>query len=252
MIKDNLNRFIAKHSVYLFIHTALALASILVIIFWKSNAIAINIACSILASAIVGFITVLFLAQEDEERKVTRDWGLGSIYSSRSDMNADCAQDLSRAKEHIDYIGFGFHSLREMKTDVIKEKLAAGVKIRFLVMSPESPYIAVREKEEDVSPDSIKKTIEDLEDWVIELNKDSRKNHIELKYYNSLPLDYYNRIDNVVYMGPYWYGKTSQHTVSYRFKGDSNGYDLYTKYFEDLWNNGKLAKDALSKRVKRK
>lgn len=252
MIKDKLNRFMAKHSVYLFIHTVLALASILVIIFWESNAIAVNIACSILASAIVGFITVLFLAQEDEERKVTRDWGLGSIYPSRSDMNTDCAQDLSKAKDRIDYIGFGFSSLREMKTDVIKEKLVAGVKIRFLVMDPNSPYLAEREKEERVSPDGIKKTIEDLEGWVRELNKDSRKNHIELRYYNSLPLDYYNRIDNVVYMGPYWYGKASQHTVSYKFTSGSEGYNLYTEYFDKLWKDTALTRDPLSKKAKRK
>lgn len=75
MIKNRLSRFIAKHSIYLFTHTALALGSVLAIIFWKDNAMAVNIACSILASSIVGFITVLFLAQEDEERKVTKDWG---------------------------------------------------------------------------------------------------------------------------------------------------------------------------------
>lgn len=149
-----------------------------------------------------------------------RTGGLGNIYPSRSDM----------------------------KADIIKEKLAAGVKIRFLVMDPNSPYLKEREREERVLCDSIKRTIEDLEDWIRKLNKENRKNNIQLKYYNALPLDYYNRIDNVVYMGPYWYGRTSQYTVSYRFKGDSEGFSLYAKYFEELWNNKDLTVDALSRK----
>ncbi len=248
MTKNRLKQFVKNRGPYLTVQLAMVVISLVAIIFWKDNAVALSIACSILASAIVGLFTVSFLYQEEEDREVIKRWGLTNIYRSRDVMNTDCDKDLRKAREHIDYVGFGFRSLRDMESDTIRERLAAGAKIRFLVMSPDCPYLEEREKEEKCSPGEIKKSIHDLENWVRELNKENKKNNIQLRYYNTLPLDYYNRIDNVVYMGPYWYNKTSQHTVSYKFIAGSEGYNLYTDYFDDLWEDKELTVDALGRR----
>ena len=247
-----IKQFIRKQSSYTVVQLLMTVAAVLCIFFGKDNAVILSIACSVLASAIVGLFTVFFLFQEDENKEIVKHWGLTNIYRSRSEMNKDCDVDLNKAREHVDYVGFGFRSLRDTKDDDVRQKVSQGVKFRFLVMDPESPFLKEREKEESCAPDEIRKSIKDLEKWVRNINEKNRDNPVELKYYSSLPLDYYNRIDNVVYMGPYWYGKTSQHTVSYKFTADSEGFNLYTEYFEKLWKDSDLSRDALISPKKRK
>ncbi len=184
--------------------------------------------------------------------EIINRWGMTNIYRSRSEMNADCSKDLDKALEHIDYIGFGFRSLMDSKSKIIEEKAVAGVKIRFLVMDPESPYLKKREAIEKSSEGSIKQSIYNLEKWIRHLREISKNpSNIQLRYYDSFPLDFYNRIDDAIYMGPYWFGKTSQQTVSYRFQAKSEGYNLYTEYFNDLWDSTDLkTRDALARRNK--
>lgn len=244
-MKFEIKNIVKKLGSYLFVEVTLALIA-LVFIFLSKNNIMVNVACSILASSIVAiFTTVLIYQQDEKDKEVVNKWGMTNIYETRSKMNEDCDVDLKKAREHIDYIGFGFRSLREGKSKELREKALNGVKIRFLVMNPDSPYLKERDIAEETTVGETRNSILKLEDWVKETNNSIKtKTPIELKFYNALPLDYYNRIDNVVYMGPYWYGRVSQRTVSYKFTGDSLGYKLYADYFEELWNNDKLTMRA--------
>ena len=65
---------------------------------------------------------------------------------------------------------------------------------------------------------------------------------IIIKYYDAMPLDFYWRIDDVLYTGPYWFGTASQQTVTYKFSKGGRGFSLYSNYFEDLWNNSTLTR----------
>ncbi len=245
-MKLRIKEIVKKLGSYLFVEVALALIALIGILLSK-NSIVINIACSILASSIVAILTTVLIYQQDErEKEVVHKWGMTNIYETRAIMNKACDEELFKAREHIDYIGFGFRSLREMRTKELTEKALNGVKIRFLVMNPDCPYLSERDKAEKATKNETRNSILALDDWVKEINSSSikTKTPIELKFYNALPLDYYNRIDNVVYMGPYWYGRDSQRTISYKFTGDSLGFKIYTDYFESLWNNDKLTMRA--------
>lgn len=61
--------------------------------------------------------------------------------------------------------------------------------------------------------------------------------NVQVKYYNSLPEDFYFRVDDHVFIGPYLYGISSQQTISYEFKGAAKGASYYKDYFEHLWND---------------
>lgn len=251
-IKDIFDNLIHKHSLSA-LFDALMFASGLVLCFaFTDNPVMLNIGCSIIASSVIGFASLLFFSKKEYSDEIINRWGMTNIYRSRSEMNADCSKDLDKALEHIDYIGFGFRSLMDSKSKIIEEKAVAGVKIRFLVMDPESPYLKKREAIEKSSEGSIKQSIYNLEKWIRHLREISKNpSNIQLRYYDSFPLDFYNRIDDAVYMGPYWFGKTSQQTVSYRFQAKSEGYNLYTEYFNDLWDSTDLkTRDALARRNK--
>lgn len=169
-------------------------------------------------------------------------WGLIGIYKTRAEMNISCDKNMKHLKNRLDIIAFGLKSFRDSKTSEILEKVKTGLRIRILTIHPESIFLKQREMDEHVNEGDIKNTIYNLIDWVNELkyiaeysNKD--KSNIEIKFYDTLPLDFYFREDDYIYTGAYVYGEKSQSTLSFEYKSDSKGYAHYTKYFKKLWND---------------
>lgn len=113
-----------------------------------------------------------------------------------------------------------------------------GVNFRLLVMNPESDFMKAREKEEG---NEIKNSINDLVNWANQLNLKSKKGKIIVKGYDAMTLDFYWRVDDDIYIGPYWYGYKSSDTVTYKFNSRGKGFRLYTDYFESLWENQELS-----------
>ena len=72
-----------------------------------------------------------------------------------------------------------------------------------------------------------------------------------------MTLDFYWRVDDVIYIGPYWYGVESQQTITYKYLAGGKGFTQYSEYFETLWNNTDLCRpltqltEATSRRRKR-
>ena len=40
-----------------------------------------------------------------------------------------------------------------------------------------------------------------------------------------------------------FWGEISQQTITYKFRSNSEGYDYYKRYFDELWNNKEFAKE---------
>ena len=112
------------------------------------------------------------------------------------------------------------------------------MKIRFVTLHPDSEYVKQREKDEKEAPGQIRHTILNLQEWIEDLQKIAPKpENIQVKYYDSLPEDFYFRVDDHVFIGPYLYGISSQQTISYEFKSPAKGALYYRNYFERLWND---------------
>lgn len=198
--------------------------------------IAENLACSLLASGIVLFLTTV-LADRQAVNPL-EPWGIRNIYTTRGQMNADCDSANRSARHQLDIVAFGLKTFRqECEVDSL---LKRGVQIRIITMDPDSPFVSHREQEEGKAPGSIRSSIEDLVSWADSLNRQkSYKGSIEIRGYSSMTLDFYWRVDDELFVGPYWYDYDSQQTVSYRYKG-GDGFKLYTLYFEKLWCNAAL------------
>ena len=123
----------------------------------------------------------------------------------------------------------------------IENCLKQGVQIRLMTMDPDGQFIAAREKEEDAAPDGIKSTITDMILWADDLNEKNYRGKIIIKGYNSMTLDYYWRVDNELYVGPYWYGYKSSDTITYKFASKGKGFKHYSEYFEKLWDDTDLS-----------
>lgn len=196
--------------------------------------IVMSIGASIIASSAVVYIDSFYEVKFRAIRDIMEKWKLAAIYKTRGAMNADCDTAQAEAKKEIDVIGFGLSSWRDSSTDEIKELLKKGVKIRIMTPNPESPFVLQLARDEGQADDSIRHSINKLIEWGAEL-RDAGGN-IEIRTYDWLPMDFYFRIDGVLFIGPYLYSKGSQQTVTFKFEKDGVMYAEYTAYFERVWN----------------
>lgn len=206
------------------------------------KAIMTNIGCSLIASGGVLLFTSIFI-DASKIYPVWDVWGLEKIFKTRAEKNIESDPMLeTHHVKQLDGIAFGLKSFRSNRRQDILNCLTNGMHMRLLVMDPNGQFIGQREIEENVSAGSMTKSIEDLVEWANKLNTDSGNGKIEVRYYNAMTLDFYWRIDDSLYIGPYMYDVESQQTITYKFKKGKKGFQLYTDYFEKLWTDAKLSK----------
>jgi hypothetical protein len=198
--------------------------------------ILISIACSIWASNLIMYSTSAYMLRSSRRREIIDSWGLEAIYKTRAEMNISSNLVLDNCKKHLDIIAFGLKNFREAKNNVIDKLLDNGVDIRILTLCPESALVPYVDKRENLVAGATKKSIQDLNNWVTDKNKIRKKGHIILKTYDFLPLDFYFRVDDHVYVGPYLKDISSQQTISMEYT-HGEGVNYWKGYFETVWNS---------------
>ena len=183
---------------------------------------------------------------DDYQAAVLSEWGLQRIFKTRAEKNNESDPLLeSHDIKHLDGIAFGLRSFRSIRRDDVIANLNNGMHMRLLVMNPDSDFAEQRALEEYEDADSISSSIRALIDWVAGIQKEAISGSIEIKVYDAMTLDFYWRIDNIIYVGPYLYGFPSQQTLTLKYGNSGKGFELYTKYFEDLWNNSSLCQSPI-------
>lgn len=200
--------------------------------------ILISVGTSILASAIVVLLSSRYLVKQENTKNIIENWGLTGIYKTRAKMNEYVNIDLEWNKEKLDIIAFGLKGFRDSKGDLIVKKVKRGMRLRIITIHPESVFLEEREKAEKCVGGGIKSDIIQLDKFVKELQRNQiNEDQVKMKYYDSLPLDFYFGMDRSIYIGPYLYDIDSQQTISFAFKSKAEAYDFYTNYFEKRWND---------------
>lgn len=201
---------------------------------WKN--IQISVACSILASNLIMYLTSEFMLRSRRRTDIIDKWGVEAIYKTRAEMNSSTNVALSNCKDEIEIIAFGLKGFRETQTEEIKRLISKKVTIKILTLSPESKSLQLVDEREGQVIGATKKSIQDLVKWCEDLNEKTKKPCIEIKFYDGLPLDFYFRVDDHVYVGPYLKGISSQQTISYEFT-TGEGYKYWVNYFNMQWNS---------------
>ena len=203
----------------------------------------ISVGASLIASSVIVFISSKYLIRQSRIKDIIEIWGLENIFRTRAEMNISSNKHLEEIEASLDIVAFGLRSFRDNKSDLIANKVKKGLKIRILTINPNSIFLVQREKDEKDVRGHMRNTIIQLSKWIDWLNAQGvSENQVQIKYYDTLPLDFYFRSDDSLYIGPYIYGKTSQQTISYEFRVNSRGYDYWKSYFDSLWNDTDFAR----------
>jgi len=220
------------------------------LIWWKTRSMVwISIGCSLIASALVILLNAFLVDAQSYDP--LSGWKLKMITSTRAEINSDCEIEMEHAKSQVDIVAFGLRSYRTTHTEKqILARLRKGVNYRILTMNPNSEFVIAREIEEENK--NIKDSIDALVKWADKLNGQSSKGKIIVKGYSSMTLDFYWRVDDVIYIGPYWHGYESQQTITYKFIKGGKGFKTYADYFEKLWESNKLTEYLTQEKDKKK
>ena len=190
------------------------------------------------------------------------------------DSSTNYKKVIEQTENNLDIIGFGLSNFRDNnKPEDILERIHnhKSLKIRIIAPSIDNMFIKYQDNfeieqvfSEHSDDDSTKKSIINLQKWYEKLSTDAllidRANHIipgsnkegkkkklieelrkrvkeqvEIRYHYELPLYYYMRMDNKVFVGPYEKGKKSKDTITFEFEHESKSSIYFSEYFERVW-----------------
>lgn len=203
--------------------------------------ILINLGTATVAGGIAAIINTLLITDQEKGTSDIFDWKITNIYWNRSEMNTTCDYELENCKQSLDFVAFGLKSFRSAVGDVVEKKLEQGIQVRILTIDPHSIFLAQKEAEEDSQEGALAREIEGLIQWVHTLKVNNPTHKIEIKQYDGLPQFSYQRIDGSIFVGPNLFGKISQKCITYKYEKGGKGFDYFSKYYDEIWNNNKYA-----------
>lgn len=202
----------------------------------KFSTIMISVGASLFASSVVAFLSSIYIQKYRRAKEISEIWGIRSIEEKRTIMNTRIDECTDKAKKHYDIMAFGLKSLRDGNAKGINNLLKRGASIRILSVNPNCKALSDRDIQEKKTEGQTAYTIGQLIDWVKELKKDY-PDQIEIKLANHLPSEFYCRVDDSIFVGPYQYGKDSQQLITMEFKNPGKAFAYYKDYFDSLWEN---------------
>ena len=191
-----------------------------------------GVGVSLVLSGFLGIFMDALFYRKDAKYEVCEEWKIKSIYQSRSIANLTIDAYQQTAKKRVDIIAFGLTSWRQAKEQLIDSMLERGVQIRIITIDPYCDVLKMRDKAEGKAEGSTKESILHLQEF---FKKTNRRKKVQIKYHQQLPLDFYFRVDDHIFVGPYIFGKESQQMITYEFEKGGKGFDYYVDYFESLW-----------------
>ena len=222
---------------------------------WKT--ILITIGLAFISATILSIVSTFFsqkgknemleyISKRDEALACMVDWGIEKIHLQRSEINSTTigaegmmTKCMEKLEYNYDIMAFGLRQLRSNRTAEIKKALKEkqNLKLRFLIPHPQLSWLKEKDDEELSKKDTAQE-IKELLKWIKELQDGvTEKDRVQCRLYNLLPQDFYCRVDDYVFVGPQFVGYESSSTITYVFRYNSKAGDLYSKYFESLWNH---------------
>jgi hypothetical protein len=222
-------------SVYILICTIILLSGFVLILLPGKGIVYISIGTSLIAGGIISFLIFLYQnIQETEQEKFDNIFtaGLDSVYPKRDlDRYDELIKKLSYC---IDVTGYSLRGFFESFRDIVIEKLKrdSRIKVRILVVDPDSVFSKEREKIEGHPEGTFKDSVQTVKSYFSKYS-----NNIEIRKINfQLPCMIF-RIDNVMFIGPYLFQRPSKSTVTFELNRNGWLFEMFEKEFDNLWSN---------------
>jgi hypothetical protein len=209
------------------------------------------VGASLIAAGLAGWVVFVYMlvARDQAERlQLINQFGLVSAFEARSvRIKSEYDARLATAKEQIDLIGFGLHSLRQDYADAFAS-WATRAKVRILLIDPEYPeprtkLADLRDEEEGEKKGTIRQDVRDFVRIAGSVTRTSR-GRFQMRLYRCLPSVNIFRIDDELFWGPYFMAKPSRNTPTFLVRRGGVLYNSLIQHFEAIWTSKKFSRDV--------
>ncbi|WP_143546095.1 hypothetical protein [Rhodococcus sp. 05-340-2] len=223
-------------TVYFLVHLVLMIGGITLTLL--GGPIWVSIGTSLIATAVVGFVTFIYVAAGEEQRDRARNLekaGVDRVYTARAaQIRSEYDSRLSSVKSNVDIMGFGLRDFGRDYMDKLAE-LSHRARVRILLLDPDSPIPGKKDEEEGRSPSQ---TENDIKEFIRKFDQlYSNNSQLELKVYTCLPTVNVFRIDEELFWGPYLVGSQSANTMTVRVNSDGPIFAQVMQNFENVWES---------------
>jgi hypothetical protein len=207
------------------------------------SSIYISIGASLIASGIVLFLDVWrVLARESVVSQVLRvlvDAGVHDVYPKRDLDRYDL--QMARAQHVIDVAGYTLNAWYESYADLVVQKSQENreLRVRILLVKPDSVFSIHRAKLEGKSEASVKDSFERIR------GKFAACSNVEIRMIDSCLTTMLFRIDENMYVGPHFYGKPSKGTVTLELGSSGWLFREFDAEFGRMWNGSTAVAHAV-------
>jgi len=205
---------------------------------------------SLIAAGGAGYVmfwaTSISITRSDGEAKLLgtiRSFGISDVNDRRL-LNEQYAAARKRTTERLDIMGFGLRNFIEDCSADFAE-WSKSFEIRILVVNPTSPYCKQRDYEEKDKAGKIKADVL----YATKIVRDLNNPRVKLRWYSAIPTTNVLRMDNVMWVGPYFIGERSRNAYVLTLQRDGVLFRQYLTHFERIWTDPNLSCEPDSSKI---
>lgn len=200
----------------------------------------VAIGTSTLAAWLVTKINYYFSVKPGSVDELWFVWRIKNVFEKRSDITQECKIKIPYA-ESIDIIAITMRSLIELHGDEIKRRLIDNkLKLRIILPYPPTNITDDIENYLELSIGDIYNSVNKAELFIKDILKHNAHANIELRYLSYNIWYMYQRIDSLIYWGPYLKGIESQNTFTIQFEKDGLIGEKLEHNFNCLFDSAKI------------
>lgn len=204
----------------------------------RHSNIASSVGTSLIATGVAGWIMFLYIAVgEDRRERLDRlvEMGFYDAFEARSvAIKPFYDRQLTNAHRGVDILGFGLSLFREDYRSEFSS-WAERMPVRILLIDPDSPYAAARDREEGQDEGTISRQVNRFLDDTGDLRRE-KPDRFQVRLYSAIPTFNVFRIDDFAFYGPYLLRQPSRSSPTLLIRRGVL-YDRLVAHFDELWGD---------------
>jgi hypothetical protein len=170
-----------------------------------------------------------FMGQVNNEPQATlRDAGVHAVYEARGQV--DYGPHVAGAIDRIDVLGYSLRAFTDQHATAIAAGVAHSLIVRIMIVDPAHPSAVEQAHGEGYGSGGFDGNIERLK------AKFGSLRNVEIKKVSTTLPEMIFRIDDTMFVGPYFSEKASGATVTFELAEGGWLFDEYQAEFDLLWN----------------
>jgi hypothetical protein len=204
----------------------------------KIGAVFISIGTSLIAAGVVAVLDLWKnLSITNIFYRINNVLYLAGIEYYYDKRDLDKYDDLMKnMKENLDICGYSLVAFFDSYSDLLIKKINdnCNLHVRILLVDPDSEFSKNRATQEGHESNDFKNKIQRMK------NKFSDIENVQMKKISSPLSTMIFRIDDVMFIGPHFYKKTSKSTITYELNNKGKLFAEYQNEFERMWSDSSI------------